>query len=66
MLVEEFTARMEKLVGIIKSTPAAQGYSEVLIAGHSEWHTEAERLRNGIPVDAGNCETAATSTQSTV
>jgi LDH2 family malate/lactate/ureidoglycolate dehydrogenase len=68
--VEEFTARMEKLVGIIKSTPAAQGYSEVLIAGHSERHTEAERLRNGISVDAGNWkelrETATTSTQSTV
>jgi LDH2 family malate/lactate/ureidoglycolate dehydrogenase len=63
MPVEEFTARMEKLVGIIKSTPAAQGYSEVLVAGDPEWRTEAERLRNGIPVDAGNwkelCETAA-------
>jgi LDH2 family malate/lactate/ureidoglycolate dehydrogenase len=63
MPVEEFTARMEKLVGIMKSTPAAQGYSEVLVAGDPEWRTEAERLRNGIPVDAGNwkelCETAA-------
>jgi LDH2 family malate/lactate/ureidoglycolate dehydrogenase len=62
MPVEEFTARMEKLVGIIKSTPPAQGYSEVLVAGDPEWRTEAERLRNGIPVDAGNwkelCETA--------
>jgi len=63
MPVEEFTARIEKLVGLLKSTPAAQGYSEVLVAGDPEWRTEAERLRNGIPVDAGNwkelCETAA-------
>ena len=63
MPVAEFSARMEKLVGIMKSTPAAQGYSEVLVAGDPEWRTEAERLRNGIPVDEGNwkelCETAA-------
>jgi len=63
MPVEEFTARMEKLVGIMKSTPAAQGYEEVLVAGDPEWRTEAERLQNGIPVDEGNwkelCETAA-------
>jgi LDH2 family malate/lactate/ureidoglycolate dehydrogenase len=63
MPVAEFTARMEKLVGIMKSTPAAQGYSEVLVAGDPEWRTEAERLRHGIPVDEGNwkelCETAA-------
>ena len=26
MPVEEFTARMEKLVGLVKSTPAAPGY----------------------------------------
>jgi LDH2 family malate/lactate/ureidoglycolate dehydrogenase len=63
MPVEEFTGRMEKLVGIMKSTPAAQGYEEVLVAGDPEWRTEAERLQNGIPVDEGNwkelCETAA-------
>ena len=63
MSVAEFTARMEKLVGIMKSTPAAPGYSEVLVAGDPEWRTEAERLRNGIPVDEGIwkelCETAA-------
>jgi LDH2 family malate/lactate/ureidoglycolate dehydrogenase len=63
MPVEQFTARMEKLVDIMKSTPPADGYSEVLVAGDPEWRTEAERLRNGIPVDEGNwkelCETAA-------
>ena len=62
MPVEEFTVRMEKLVGIMKSPPVAQGYEEVLVAGDPEWRTEAERLQNGIPVDEGNwkelCETA--------
>lgn len=47
----------------MKSTPVAQGYEEVLVAGDPEWRTEAGRLRNGIPVDEGNwkelCETAA-------
>jgi LDH2 family malate/lactate/ureidoglycolate dehydrogenase len=63
MPVAEFTARMEKLVDLIKSTPPAQGYGEVLVAGDPEWRTEAERSRNGIPVEDGNwkelCETAA-------
>src|SRR3954469_8687559 len=31
MPVEEFTARVEALVGIMKSTPAAPGYDEVLV-----------------------------------
>jgi LDH2 family malate/lactate/ureidoglycolate dehydrogenase len=63
MPVEEFTARMEKLVGIIKSTPPAAGYSEVLVAGDPEWRREADRRAHGIPVEDGNwkelCETAA-------
>jgi LDH2 family malate/lactate/ureidoglycolate dehydrogenase len=61
MPVEEFTARLEKLVGMIKSTPSASGYSEVLVAGEPEWRMEAERRANGIPVEDGNwkelCET---------
>jgi LDH2 family malate/lactate/ureidoglycolate dehydrogenase len=54
MPVEEFTARMEELVRLIKGTPAAPGYDEVLVAGDSEWRTEAERLRHGIPIEQGN------------
>ena len=54
MPVEEFTARMEKLVGIMKSTPAAPGYAEVLVAGEPEWRIEAERLKSGIPIADGN------------
>lgn len=54
MPVEEFTARVEKLVELMKSTPAAPGYDEVMVAGDPEWRTEAERLRNGIPIADGN------------
>ena len=56
MPVEEFTARMEKLVGLMKSTPPAPGYDEVLVAGDPEWRTEAERKANGIPIADGNWE----------
>src|ERR1051326_7275464 len=54
MPVEEFPARLEKLVQIIKSTPPAPGYDEVLVAGDPEWRTEAERREKGIPIAAGN------------
>ena len=56
MPVEEFKARMEKLVGVIKATPAAAGYGEVMVAGDPEWRTEAERLAQGIPIADGNWE----------
>ena len=56
MPVEEFTARVEQLVRMMKSTPAAPGFSEVLVAGDPEWRTEAERRVNGIPIADGNWE----------
>jgi len=57
MPIEEFTARMERLVANVKSAAPAPGYDEVLVAGDPEWRTEAERLRNGIPISEGNWET---------
>ncbi len=63
MPVEEFTARIEKLVGIMKSTPSAPGYDEVLVAGDPEWRIEGERRKNGVPIAQGNwdalCKAAA-------
>jgi LDH2 family malate/lactate/ureidoglycolate dehydrogenase len=63
MPLDEFTARVEKLVQIMKATPAAPGYEEVLVAGDPEWRTEAERRANGIPIAEGNwdalCKAAA-------
>jgi LDH2 family malate/lactate/ureidoglycolate dehydrogenase len=55
--VEEFRARVEKLVGVMKSTPAAQGYEEVLVAGEPEWRMEAERRAAGIPLEEGTWNT---------
>lgn len=55
--VEEFAARVERLVGIMKSTPPAPGYEEVLVAGDPEWRSEAERQRDGIPLGDGTWET---------
>ena len=57
MPVEEFTARIEKLVALMKSVRAAPGYDEVLVAGDPEWRTEAQRLQNGIPIEDGNWKT---------
>ncbi|HZT32830.1 MAG TPA: Ldh family oxidoreductase [Bryobacteraceae bacterium] len=54
--VEEFAARVGHLVAIMKSTPPAPGYDEVLVAGDPEWRAEAERRREGIPVGDGTWE----------
>jgi len=53
MPVEEFTARVHTLVGIMKTTPPAPGYDEVLVAGDPEWRTEAARRQRGIPLAEG-------------
>jgi LDH2 family malate/lactate/ureidoglycolate dehydrogenase len=63
MPVEEFTARVERLVGIIKDTPPAPGYAEVMVAGDPEWRTEAERLKRGIPIADGNWKTLCEAAQ---
>lgn len=54
MPLDEFTARIEKLVGIIKAVPPAPGYDEVLVAGDPEWRIEAQRRASGIPIADGN------------
>ncbi|BDC48138.1 malate dehydrogenase [Bryobacterales bacterium F-183] len=50
MPIPEFTARMDMLVSMVKSSAPAVGYEEVLVAGEPEWRTEAERRENGIPI----------------
>lgn len=56
MPVDEFQSRVEKLVALMKSAPAAPGYDEVMVAGDPEWRTEAERRAKGIPIAEGNWE----------
>ncbi len=54
MPVGEFEARVEQLVGVMKSTATAPGFTEVMVAGDPEWRLEAERRNNGIPTADGN------------
>ena len=59
MPVAEFTARVEKLVGMIKSAAPAAGHDEVLVAGDPEWRMEENRKREGIPIGGGTWQTLA-------
>jgi LDH2 family malate/lactate/ureidoglycolate dehydrogenase len=52
----EFQARMEHLVGKVKSSRSAVGYDEVMVAGDPEWRIEETRRRDGIPVDPATWE----------
>ncbi len=56
MPLEEFTARIAKLVEMMKDAPPAKGYDEVLVAGDPEWRAEAERRRGGVPVERSTWE----------
>ncbi len=51
--VEQFSARMQTLASMMKSSRPAAGYDEVLVAGDPEWRMEEERLRHGIPLADG-------------
>jgi len=46
----EFRQRVEHLTHMIKSTPAAAGYDEVLVASEPEWRAQQQRVHNGIPL----------------
>ncbi len=51
--VDEFRARMDRLIRTMKTTPPAKGYGEVLVAGEPEWRTEQDRRQSGIPIGRG-------------
>jgi LDH2 family malate/lactate/ureidoglycolate dehydrogenase len=52
MPLEEFRARVDRLVDQVKASEPASGVEEVLIAGEPEARCKAERLRDGIPLSA--------------
>jgi LDH2 family malate/lactate/ureidoglycolate dehydrogenase len=52
--VGEFNARVSAFCEMMRQTPPASGYDEVLVAGDPEKRIEAERLRSGIPIPGGN------------
>ena len=51
--IDEFRGRMDRLIRIMKTTPPAKGYGEVLVAGDPEWRMEEERRKSGIPIGPG-------------
>ena len=59
MPVEEFGARMDKLIRVLKSSAPAKGYDEVLVANDPERRMEKERLKTGIPIDDGTWDRLA-------
>jgi LDH2 family malate/lactate/ureidoglycolate dehydrogenase len=59
MPVEQFNQRMDWLVNVIKTTPAAPGYDEVLVAGEPEWRAARKRSADGIPLAKGVWEQLA-------
>lgn len=52
--VVEFQARIEKLIGMMKSSAPAKGYEEILVPGEPEKRIQADRLKSGIPIPDGN------------
>ncbi len=49
--LDEFQARMERLVADVKSAAPAAGFGEVLVAGDPEDRAQKDRSRRGIPLD---------------
>src|SRR5215470_7849263 len=47
----DFHAQVADLFGFVKSAPLAQGSKEILIPGEPEARLEAERRRDGVPVE---------------
>jgi len=53
---EDFQARMDHIIQLVKSAAPAEGYDEVLVAGEPEWRIESDRIKGGVPIDAGTWE----------
>jgi len=51
--LDDFRARMDRLIRAMKSTAPAKGYGEVLVAGEPELRMEEERRKSGVPVGHG-------------
>ena len=47
----DYRARMDTLIGRVRSSPTAEGFDEVLVAGEPERREEEKRRRDGIPYD---------------
>jgi len=50
MPLDQFRARVDRLVRHIKTSEAAGETKEILVAGQLEFRRKTERLRDGIPL----------------
>jgi LDH2 family malate/lactate/ureidoglycolate dehydrogenase len=55
MPLAEFGARVDRLIGHVKSSAPAPGVGEVFVAGELEFRRRAERARDGIPLSQVVC-----------
>jgi LDH2 family malate/lactate/ureidoglycolate dehydrogenase len=56
MPLDEYRARMDTLIDRVRSTPRAEGFDEILVAGEPEARQEARRSIAGIPYPAKDLE----------
>ncbi|MGZ3649192.1 MAG: Ldh family oxidoreductase, partial [Syntrophales bacterium] len=49
---EKFKKEMDRYIKSIKESTKAQNVTEILMPGEPEYRTEAERLKQGIPLDS--------------
>jgi len=49
--VNKFKTRMDELIQVIKTSPVAEGFKEILIPGEPEFRSAEKRLREGIPIE---------------
>ena len=55
MPIAEFGARVDRLIGHVKSSAPAPGVEEPFVAGELEFRRQAERTRDGIPLSDVVC-----------
>ena len=50
---DDFFKDIERIKKSVKSQPCAAGFDEILLPGEPEYKSEADRRKNGIPIDEG-------------
>jgi LDH2 family malate/lactate/ureidoglycolate dehydrogenase len=48
--LDQYAARMDEVIRLIRATPTAEGVARVLLPGRREYDTARERARTGIPL----------------
>ena len=51
--LETFYDKVDELIALVKSTPCAPGFSEILLPGESARRREAANRKNGVEIDDG-------------